>query len=121
MIRAIRWLSLIILLLNILAGSLLAPGSAAAGIDGERIVVCTAGGMVVLDSNGQPSTPRSDHGGFCAFCLPLLHVGGTALAPEFIIERPQPLVLAAYGGERSRTTILTLPPGAARPRAPPLA
>lgn len=141
------WLGLFLLAWMVVAGSVLpverardsASGAAMAGFAqellGDRIVICTAGGMVALDRNtgqilddGPASVPGQDnpvpdshgHGSLCLFCLPLLHagLGGPAGAPAVV--PPLGVALAARGHPAFAVVV---PPvrlaGAAIPRAPP--
>lgn len=96
------------------------PGAQAAPTEG--LTVCTAHGVVTLVPDGQggwtEQAPPADAGLSCSFCLPLLsgHVGPVAAPalPEpstFVAARP--LVEHAVGHA-------LIPPGAARPRAPPV-
>lgn len=88
----------------------------------NRIVICTAAGMVVMDRDGNVvDTDGADsHTNLCVFCLPLMHGGAKAPAAQAVVVKLEP----AFVGEFS-----PLPPpatkpgrlaGAAAPRAPPL-
>jgi len=82
----LSWFCTLLLSVEILAGAFLPASTdptaqtlSAQELLGDRVVVCTAGGMVVFDRNGQPvdsgDGQGSGHGGICAFCLPLMHGG----------------------------------------------
>jgi hypothetical protein len=120
------WAGLLLLIFNLAAGAL-APLPAFRGegpdaafshlLDGEHLLVCTAGGMVEV---GHPDRPPADHASFCVFCLPLMNgsaVGPSVAAhpaepadrplPRAIPPEAPPVAVAALGGGWS-------------PRAPPL-
>lgn len=77
-------LGIFLVLLNIIAGALLVPRDTDAGLSlanrlllGDRQVICTAAGMVVIGADG---TTLPDDGGamaseLCVFCLPLVQGG----------------------------------------------
>lgn len=44
-----------------------------------RIVICTAAGLVTINTDGQPASDETSHAGVCANCLPLL--AATVSAP----------------------------------------
>lgn len=117
-----RWLTLTIVLLNVLAGAIL-PSAPAFAPPGGQMVICTASGMVVLNPDGSPlgreNPPK--HTEFCAFCLPLLHAGADAPAVVAISEpapRPQPI---AFPAAVNRIGALRRQTGSPGPRAPPIA
>lgn len=68
-----------LILFNIVAAAAL-PSSAQAGrapfLDGalgDRIVICTGAGMIVVDREGHPvKTPAGEPEPLCPFCLPLM-------------------------------------------------
>jgi len=119
----VRGLTLVILLLNVLAGAVLPPGAMMVPT-GEQMEICTAAGMVVIDENGIPAMPgnRAGHaGGLCVFCSPLLHAGGDAPPVVVAVERlawPDPI---AFPAEPDHAPPLRRRPGASGPRAPPIA
>lgn len=89
----------------------------------DRIVICTAAGMVVMDKDGNivAGDSTSGHADFCVFCLPLMHGGAKApaAAAEIVLSAP-----AAFAGEIPSVPAPTAKParldGTASPRAPPL-
>jgi len=90
----------------------------------DRIVICTATGLVVMDKDGNIVDATGDgHNDFCVFCLPLMH--GGAKAPALVaLGRPGQL----YGLCRRSTRPSSRPPpnrpgwmAHPRPRAPPRA
>ena len=129
---ALRRLVVSLLGLFVLTFNVVGAGAAPVRTDGtnplfaqtlldDRIVICTAAGMVVMDKDGNIVDAGTDgHGDFCVFCLPLMH--GGAKAPSAVVEIVAPLPV--FTGE----TPLFVPPsakparlaGAASPRAPPL-
>ena len=123
------WLGLILLFANIVGAVGLPVRPAEAGpapfaqdLLDDRIVVCTAAGMVVLDRNGNPIETRqaAGHTDFCVFCLPLMHGGVDAPAAIALIDIPAvPLAVSAIPTAAARPTPVRLA-GAASPRAPPL-
>ncbi len=118
------WAGLAILLLNVLAAAVLPPPAAqdsafAQSLSG-RIVICTAGGLEVVNPDGKPvSDTPPHHSGICVFCLPLLHGGFDA--PAVVAALPQPVeavgaTLTALPVSLARLARLA---GSAAPRAPP--
>ncbi len=89
------WAAVAIVLFNTVATLLLPahPAGAASldGLDG-RIVICTAGGLVVLNADG---TPATDHAEACVNCLPLLDKGQSAAwgpaEPALTLGRVEPV------------------------------
>ena len=124
------WLGLFLLFSNIVGIGSLPARSAEAGpapfaqeLSGDRIVICTAAGMVVLDRDGHPveTGKTAGHTDFCVFCLPLMH-GGMVDAPATVavVDIPAvPLIVAIAPAEVSWPIPVRLP-GTASPRAPPL-
>lgn len=88
--------------------------------DGDRIVVCTASGMVMLNRDGTPARSPADlPSGFCMFCLPLMHGGADIPAALTALPPDRPLLLAAPfppSAERRQPCATTT---VAAPRAPP--
>lgn len=117
--RVVSWLGLFLLLFNLAAGTL--PAQAQTPVADDHLVVCTVGGMAVIDRNGTPVTP--DHvgeNGFCGACLPFLH--GAVLTPaSAIVPQPfvQPLPRAPLAD--AEPAPLARPHRPANPRAPPAA
>jgi hypothetical protein len=95
--KVASWLGLILLAFNLLAGSGFTAqasenSSPAFGQEllGDRIVVCTAAGMVVMDRDGHvlDTNGNSGHIDACVFCLPLMHSGAGAPAAEVGLVLP---------------------------------
>ncbi|MTJ81239.1 MAG: hypothetical protein F8N37_09500 [Telmatospirillum sp.] len=96
--RWASWLGLGLLYLNLLAAAATPPsphGSvplfARDLFQSDRIIVCTASGMVVVDSAGRPvddGRHRTSHDEFCVFCLPLLHSGTDVPALAVVLAPP---------------------------------
>lgn len=123
------WLGLILLAFNILGAGAVpaqAEGSTplfAQELLGDRIVVCTAAGMVVMDRDGNiiDTGDSSAHSNFCVFCLPLMHgVAKPAAMLSLVVD-------AAAETRRDIVPVLVSAPakpallrGASSPRAPPL-
>ncbi|OIR02004.1 hypothetical protein GALL_158620 [mine drainage metagenome] len=94
------WLGLLLLAFNLLAADMLAaPADAAApsaqapfaqALRGDRIIICTAAGLVVLDRGGHPvgGGNSAGHQGLCVFCLPLMQ--GIATAPPLLAVAASP-------------------------------
>lgn len=118
--RAIAaWTGLVLLLFNVVAGGAL-PAQALATED-DHLIVCTAGGMAVVDRNGTPVT--ADHAaenGFCASCLPFSH--GAVLTPVAALL-PVPFVQPLPRASRAAAEPARIAPALrlANPRAPPQA
>lgn len=113
------WAGLFLLLFNVVAGGALATQAPLNFGDGDHLIVCTAGGMAVIDRNGTPVAPEhAGLNGFCGYCLPLMHgtAMGTAAQPL-----PQPLAapapVALYG--TGETAIIASQSRLAQARAPP--
>jgi hypothetical protein len=127
--RVVSWLGLILLISNMVGavGMPVRPAEAgpapiAQDLLGDRIVVCTAAGMVVLDRDGNPveTGQAAGHTDFCVFCLPLMHGGVDAPTAIAIIDIPAvPLAVSAVPTAAALPTPVRLA-GAASPRAPPL-
>ncbi|ALG73013.1 hypothetical protein VY88_14500 [Azospirillum thiophilum] len=120
-----------------LTAALLPPPAArtplfAEGLLDDRIVICTAAGLVVIDRRtgepvaaGLPGDGRSDDGhdgehagAFCLFCLPILHGGTDMPAP---VELPVPGARAVRCETPAAPATLPAgrPAGSAWPRGPP--
>lgn len=89
----------------------------------DRIVVCTATGLVVMDRDGNVIDTSADgHSSFCVFCLPLMHGGVKTPALVSLEAVPQH---AMFTGEAPVFVLQAAKParldGASSPRAPPSA
>jgi hypothetical protein len=121
-------LGVLIVAFNLFAGMLVASTSAAGLAPyleesfGERIVICTGAGMIVLDAEGNPVRRDDGIDAVCAFCLPM--VGGIADGPPLValLDAPAMVEPALPGPD---TAVAFAAParvaGATSPRGPPLA
>ncbi len=115
-------LAILALLLNLLGSVLLPVSAARADMPMAGQVVCTVGGMVMLDDDGgQPIGQDPGHSSLCLFCLPLLHGG---VQPPSLMVHDGPLSIGR--GERMipasyRVVRVGQFRRMAQPRAPPLA
>jgi hypothetical protein len=86
-------LGVLLIVFNVIAGIGLGASAKAdspmfADILGDRIVICTAFGMVVVDHEGRqlssqaPHSPPDHLGPQCVYCLPLLQGNAVAPAPQ---------------------------------------
>ena len=118
----VSWLCLALVAFNLVAGAALPPSLAdAESAFGERIVICSAAGMSVVDLGAVPGqTVPSSHGGLCAFCLPLLHGAVPLPLTVAVVELPalRPVFLAVP--QQSARPVRFEQGGAAGPRAPPV-
>jgi hypothetical protein len=114
----ISWLCLALVGFNLLAGSGL-PVLAGSGL-GESIVVCSAGGMTVVDPGAASEVPPSSHGELCAFCLPLLHGGAQAAAQIELVVRSTTPPAVIFLPRRVAILARFEQGGGAGPRAPPV-
>lgn len=122
------WLGLLLLAGDLLAvaalpaaGTATRPPAFAASLSGSLTVICTPGGLLVVDRDGRPVDPddRSTRGDLCVFCLPLSFGGmdgppatPAAAEPEPPRHlRPTPAVAPHRPSAR--------PAGAASARGPP--
>ena len=121
---AVAFVGAWIVLFNLFAAFLVGATAKAnaADLGGDRIVVCTGGGMVALDRDGQPIDPGGDQGQpLCPFCLPTLQ--GHLLAPALAAALPAPMARMRVAAK----PCLRVPPPPARAvraapsRAPPVA
>lgn len=77
------WFGLAVLLVNLISGlGLPAVPQSVPGLDGLT-VICSAGGMVVVDRDRKPVPPEPRQSGpeFCAFCLPTMQAAMGAASP----------------------------------------
>ncbi len=119
-------LGLLIVLFNLVAGIALSSSANAANapfldqIFGDRFVVCTGAGMIVLDADGNPVSQDGAVEPMCAFCLPLMQ--GTSDAPVVVavLEAPLPFVAETFVVETVTATPVVRPTASASPRGPPL-
>lgn len=119
-------LGLLILCFNLVAGTLLSSGANAANapfldeIFGDRIVVCTGAGMMVLDANGNPIDQNGGVDPLCAFCLPLMQGSADAPVVVAVLEAPLPFVAETFAVEAVAVAPAVRLVAAASPRGPPL-
>lgn len=120
-------LGLLVVFFNLVAGTLLSSGAGAADapfldeIFGDRIVICTGAGMIVLDADGNQIPQNGAADPMCVFCLPLMQ--GSADAPVVLAlldvtltEAPETWVAATPDAPRLSRLVTS-----ASPRGPPLA
>lgn len=118
--EVVGWLGLFLLIFNVTAAGAL-PVQAMPTAEDGHLIICTAGGMAVIDRNGTPVAP--DHAGvngFCGACLPLLHgavVTPTAVPLPVPFVQPLPRALIAD----AEPAVVARPLRLAFPRAPPRA
>lgn len=125
--RSVALVCGLIVVLNLVGG--LAAGFSSRGaspmladLAGDRIVICTGAGMIVVDRDGKPVEPEK--GGapeLCPYCLPLMQ--GSADAPALIafIVPPvvgRPVETAPHDFTRPKPSRLGV---VAQPRGPPAA
>lgn len=118
-------LGLFVLLFNLIAGTALAATArdgTAPFLDeifGDRVVICSGAGMIVLDAEGNPV--RSDGGvdAMCVYCLPM--VAGSADAPVVVALLDAPVVAAPEVSAPLLVAATTGEPlvAATSPRGPP--
>lgn len=113
------------ILFNLIAGIALSSGARANAtmlddLLGDRIVICTAGGMLVLDRDGTPLRREMTPDQLCVFCLPL--VSGTGLAATAPAPALPPPVATLHIGDVP-LAVVSVPPlvRATSPRGPPAA
>ncbi|MDK9697388.1 MAG: hypothetical protein OEL76_13455 [Siculibacillus sp.] len=123
--RVVSALGLLVILFNLVAGTLLATTSRSAAapfldeVFGDRIVVCTGAGMIVLDAQGNPIHDEGSVDPMCVFCLPLMQ--GTADAPTVIalLEAPLAGELVVRTVEAAPAPKLAPAVSSSSPRGPP--
>lgn len=92
--RVVSTLGLLVILFNLVAGTLIASTSQSAAapfldeVFGDRIVVCTGSGMIVLDARGNPVHDGSVDP-MCVFCLPLMQGAAAAPTTVALLDVPQ--------------------------------
>ena len=119
-------LGMLVILFNLIAGTAVAATTAGGApfLDdafGDRIVVCTGAGMIVLDAEGKPVDGGDTIAPLCVFCLPL--VGGAVDAPAatvavVLVRAREPAPAVAERHAPPTPTVLQ-PTGS--PRGPPRA
>lgn len=114
------WAGLFLLFFNVVAGGALATQAPPSLSSGDHMVVCTAGGMAVIDRNGTPVAPEhAGLNGFCGYCLPLMHgaaLGAAAQPLPLPFAAPVPVSLYSTG----EAAIIASQSRLAQARAPPL-
>lgn len=113
------WAGLFLLIFSLMAGGALPAQATSTVFSDDHLIVCTAGGMAVIDRNGTPVSP--DHAGmngFCGACLPFCH--GAVLTPVVAIL-PVPFVQPVPRAPLSDAEPVSVPRPLrlAFPRAPP--
>lgn len=125
----VSWLGLILLALNILGAGAL-PAQAEGGTPlfaqellGDRIMICTAAGMVAMDRDGNiidTQGPSSGYTGFCVYCLPLMHGDAATPVPAVAVQPPAVPVQEPVPVPTATQTVASASlRGAATPQAPP--
>lgn len=118
-------LGLLVILFNLVAGILVSSSAEAANapfldeIFGDRIVICTGSGMIVLDAQGNPVSDGSVDP-MCVFCLPLAQ--GSADTPVVlpVLEAPVAFEPETWVVETLVAPKLVRLVASASPRGPPL-
>jgi hypothetical protein len=122
--RVVSTLGLLVILFNLVAGTLVASTSQSAAapfldeVFGDRIVVCTGAGMIVLDAQGNPVHDGSVDP-MCVFCLPLMQ--GSADAPTLValLDTPQAFEPVTRGPEVAPAAKRAPIVSSSSPRGPP--
>lgn len=121
-------LGVLIVAFNLLAGIAVASTSAAGLAPyleesfGDRIVICTGAGMIVLDAEGNPVRRDDGVDAVCAFCLPM--VSGIADAPPPVALLDAPAAVEPPLPDADAAIAFVAPArvaGATSPRGPPAA
>jgi len=88
----------------------------------DRIVICTAAGIVVMDRDGNiiDTGSAGAHDNFCVFCLPLMHGGAKAPSALAVILPLEPIFTGEFSPQAPPAVKPARLVGAAAPRAPPL-
>ena len=89
----------------------------------DRIVICTAAGMVVMDRDGNviDTDSAGGHDNFCVFCLPLMHGGAKAPTTLAMVVHLEPAFVGEFSPQAPPAAKPARLAGAAAPRAPPIA
>jgi hypothetical protein len=89
----------------------------------DRIVICTATGMVVMDRDGNiiDAGSAGTHDNLCVFCLPLMHGGAKAPTAQVLVLQLEPVFLGEFSRRTPPAAKTVRLSGAAAPRAPPIA
>lgn len=120
-------LGLLVILFNLVAGTLLASSANAANapfldeIFGDRIVICTGAGMIVLDAQGNPVPQDGTVDPMCVFCLPLVAGGADAPVVVALLDAPLAFEPETWVVETHVAPRLSRLVASASPRGPPLA
>lgn len=123
--RVVSALGLFVILFNLVAGTLIASttsGAAAPFVDeifGDRIVVCTGAGMIVLDAQGNPVHDDTGAQPMCVFCLPLVQGAADAPVVVALLEAPVAFEAVTPFPETARAPIPAPISATASPRGPP--
>jgi hypothetical protein len=88
----------------------------------DRIVICTAAGMVVMDRDGNiiDTGSAGTHDNFCVFCLPLMHGGAKAPTTLAVVVHLEPAFVGEFSPQAPPAAKPARLAGAAAPRAPPI-
>jgi hypothetical protein len=86
---------------------------------GQPFDICTANGLVVIDTTGKPIQDRHPGSGFCVFCLPLLHGSMALPASGAVVLAFGPLLGSLAPLHRDNDAVQTCPFILSFPRAPP--
>lgn len=118
-------LGVLVILLNLIAGTALAATSGngtAPFLDevfGDRIVICTGAGMIVLDAEGNPVRQDGVVDPMCVFCLPMMAGGADAPAPVVLADVPPRVEARAPDVEVVAAPAIEPIVAATSPRGPP--
>lgn len=88
----------------------------------DRIVICTAVGIVVMDRDGNiiDTGSAGTHDDFCVFCLPLMHGGAKAPTTLAVVVDLEPAFIGEFSSQAAPAAKPARLAGAAAPRAPPM-
>lgn len=124
--RVAVWLGVLLVFFNVLSGAAVSARADetqpwAAALSADRIVVCTAAGMVVMDHDGNVvDHPGDTAQAPCAFCFPLAHGGVDVPVTVEIAVTLGRSALSPYLPARQDGFRAVWRGAAAPPRAPPL-